>query len=160
MVARDHFAPGRPSSAARGAPRTRVGGRHPWRAVPPVATLQRVAARGTSLSWRIFTANAVVRCLAAAALLLSPAPVSHPVRATEAAVVVGGLCVMVVINFLIVRRPLAPLPRLADDMARTDRLAHTLRAAGGARRRRGAHQHVAGRHDRAGEEAGQAEDRR
>jgi two-component system sensor histidine kinase UhpB len=81
-----------------------------------------VNARGTSLSWRVFIANAVVLCVAAAILLISPVTVSHPVSAREAAVVVGGLCVMVVLNLWLVRRTLQPLNRLADDMDRIDLL--------------------------------------
>ena len=67
-------------------------------------------------------ANAVVLCIAAAILLISPATVSHPVAAHEAAVVVGGLCLMVMLNVWLVRRALWPLTRLAADMDRIDLL--------------------------------------
>ena len=88
----------------------------------PAARLPAVRRHGPSLSWRVFAANAAILCLAAAILLLSPVTVSHPVSAREAAVVVGGLSVMVVINLWLVRRTLAPLSRLADDMDRIDLL--------------------------------------
>jgi two-component system sensor histidine kinase UhpB len=89
-----------------------------------------VDVRGTSLSWRVFIANAVVLCVAAAVLLISPVTVSHPVSAREAAVVVGGLCVMVVLNLWLVRRTLEPLNRLADDMDRIDLLEDDAAAIG------------------------------
>jgi two-component system sensor histidine kinase UhpB len=75
-----------------------------------------------SLSWRIVVANALVLAAAAAALLLTPVTVSHPVAAGEAAVVVAGVCVMLLANLWLVRRALMPLSRLADDMDQLDLL--------------------------------------
>ena len=76
----------------------------------------------SSMSWRVFLANAAVLATAAVVLLLSPVTVSHPVSAHEAAVVVAGLCVMLILNLWLVRRALGPLRRLAEDMDRTDLL--------------------------------------
>jgi hypothetical protein len=51
-----------------------------------------------SLLRRIFLANAAIFAFAAVALVISPATVSPPVAATEAAVVVFGLVAMLALN--------------------------------------------------------------
>ncbi|MEU1800044.1 histidine kinase [Streptomyces sp. NPDC019937] len=74
-----------------------------------------------SLFWRIFLLNAVV-LIAAAALLLGPVTVSTPVLLTEAAVLTGGLGVMLIANGVLVRIGLTPLKRLTRAMTTTDLL--------------------------------------
>ncbi|MFI0818869.1 histidine kinase [Streptomyces sp. NPDC021098] len=74
-----------------------------------------------SLFWRIFLLNAVV-LIAAAALLLGPVTVSTPVLLTEAAVLTGGLGVMLIANGVLVRIGLTPLKRLTRAMTTADLL--------------------------------------
>ena len=75
-----------------------------------------------SLLRRIFLANAAIFAFAAVALVLSPATVSFPVAAAEAAVVVVGLGAMLVLNFVVLRRTLRPLDRLTGVMGDVDLL--------------------------------------
>jgi two-component system sensor histidine kinase UhpB len=75
-----------------------------------------------SLLRRIFLANAAIFALAAVALVLSPATVSFPVAATEAAVVVVGLVAMLALNFVVLRRTLRPLANLTGVMGDVDLL--------------------------------------
>jgi two-component system sensor histidine kinase UhpB len=74
------------------------------------------------LAWRIFLVNAIVFALGTAALALSPATVSWPIALTEALVLTGGLTATLVVNFLLVRRSLAPLERLTGLMRGVDLL--------------------------------------
>jgi two-component system sensor histidine kinase UhpB len=76
-----------------------------------------------SMPWRIFLGNAAVLALATLALVLSPATVSFPLAAREAVVLGVGLTVMLLVNYLLVRRTLAPLERLAVVMHAIDPLA-------------------------------------
>ncbi|HET6741211.1 MAG TPA: HAMP domain-containing sensor histidine kinase [Kribbella sp.] len=73
-----------------------------------------------SLFWRIFALNAVVLGAATALLLWAPVTVSVPVLFTEAAVLVGGLAVMLVANAVLLRVGLAPLARLNRRMSTVD----------------------------------------
>lgn len=75
-----------------------------------------------SLLWRIFLGNAVVLGGATMALVLSPATVSFPVAAREALVLGVGLVVMLALNYVLLRRAVAPLARLTDVMAEIDPL--------------------------------------
>ncbi|MFE9677007.1 HAMP domain-containing sensor histidine kinase [Streptomyces sp. NPDC006259] len=75
-----------------------------------------------SLFWRIFGLNAVVLGAATALLLWAPVTVSVPVLLTEAAILVGGLIVMLVANAALLRIGLAPLERLTRLMTRVDLL--------------------------------------
>jgi two-component system sensor histidine kinase UhpB len=74
------------------------------------------------LLWRIFMLNAAVLAAATAALALSPATVSFPVAATEAAVLAAGLVALLAANLLVLRRALGPLGRLKDFLRRVDPL--------------------------------------
>jgi two-component system sensor histidine kinase UhpB len=72
--------------------------------------------------WRIFLGNAAVLAVATFALVLSPATVSFPVAAREAVVLGLGLVVMLLVNYVLVRRAVAPLERLAGVMRSIDPL--------------------------------------
>jgi two-component system, NarL family, sensor histidine kinase UhpB len=74
------------------------------------------------LAWRIFLVNAAVFALGAAALALSPATVSWPIALAEAVVLTAGLTATLFLNFLLVRRSLAPLGKLTGLMHRVDLL--------------------------------------
>ncbi|OPF84643.1 sensor histidine kinase [Streptomyces antioxidans] len=85
-----------------------------------------------SLFWRIFLLNAVVLIIATA-LLLGPVTVSTPVLLTEAAVLTGGLGVMLTANGLLLRIGLVPLQRLTRAMTTIDLLRPGQRPAVGGR---------------------------
>ena len=70
-----------------------------------------------SLLWRVFAVSVAV--LAAA---VSPATVSFPLAATEAIVLSVGLVVLLVVNFLLLRRAMRPLERLTRLMRTVDPL--------------------------------------
>jgi two-component system sensor histidine kinase UhpB len=53
-------------------------------------------------------------------LLVTPVEVSAPIRLGEAAILLGGLLAMAVIQLLLVRRVMAPLNRLTDQMQHVD----------------------------------------
>jgi two-component system sensor histidine kinase UhpB len=76
-----------------------------------------------SLLWRIFAGNAAVLVVATLALVISPATVSFPIAATEAVVLTLGLAVMLAVNYLLLRRAVGPLQRLAGTMRAVDPLA-------------------------------------
>jgi two-component system sensor histidine kinase UhpB len=104
-----------PSTASTSARRTtaqrrrapRVDRRTPWRG---------------SLAWRAFITNAAILALVAAGLILTPLTVSHPVAAAEAAILVGGLALMLLVNLALVRRTFAPLAQLTRLMGSVDLL--------------------------------------
>lgn len=77
---------------------------------------------GMPLAWRIFVVNAAVFAVGAAALILLPVTVSTRVIIEEAAIVIGGLAVLLFINQLLVRRSLVPLARVMGAMQRTSLL--------------------------------------
>ena len=56
------------------------------------------------------------------ALAVSPATVSFPLAVTEAIVLSVGLVVLLVVNFLLLRRAMRPLERLTQLMRRVDPL--------------------------------------
>jgi two-component system sensor histidine kinase UhpB len=74
------------------------------------------------LAWRISVVNAVVFAAGAAALTLSPATVSTRFILEEAAILAGGLAVLLLINLFLVRRSLDPLDRVMRTMQSTDLL--------------------------------------
>ena len=75
-----------------------------------------------TLLWRVFATNAAVLVVATLILVLSPITVSFPVALTEAAVVAGGLAVMLVLDLVLLRRAFAPLGLLTAFMRRVDPL--------------------------------------
>lgn len=70
------------------------------------------------LLWKVFAGNAAVLAIATLVLVVSPATVSFPVALWEVAVLVPGLAAMLALDFVLLRRALAPLQRLAT-FART-----------------------------------------
>jgi len=80
------------------------------------------------LFWRVFATNALIFAVAAGALALSPATVSFPVAATEALILAIGMCAMLALNLVVLRRVFAPLQRLKRFMRRVDPLAPGQRA--------------------------------
>jgi two-component system sensor histidine kinase UhpB len=79
-------------------------------------------ATGMPLAWRIFAVNAIVVTAGLVALALSPATVSSRVLLQEAAILAGGLVVLLVVNLFLVRRSLDPLLRVMQSMRRTNLL--------------------------------------
>ena len=82
-----------------------------------------------SLYWRIFAINAVLLVAAALTLAISPATVSAELLVREVLVLAFGLALVLVLNFLLVRRTLDPLERLTEAMRRADLLAPRARLA-------------------------------
>jgi len=82
---------------------------------------------GLPLVWRVFVVNAAVLLAASATLLLAPVTVSSPVATGEAAIVVGGLAVMLVVDLTLLRRALRPIESLARRMEDVDPLRPGLR---------------------------------
>jgi two-component system, NarL family, sensor histidine kinase UhpB len=74
------------------------------------------------LFWRIFSLNAAVLAVAALLLLFAPVTVSATARATEAAIVLAGMGVVLIANAALLRVGLAPLARLARVMTTIDLL--------------------------------------
>lgn len=88
-----------------------------------------------SLYWRIFAINAGLLVAAALTLALSPATVSSDLLTREVLVLGFGVVLVLVLNFVLVRRTLDPLDRLTEAMRRAELLAPRARlvAAGGGR---------------------------
>jgi len=95
----------------------------------PSLTPARVSLRPRSLLWRVAVANATVFSLAVSVLALSPATVSFPVAAHEAAILVAGTVLVLLANLLALRGAFAPLMRLAAKMAAVDPLEPGVRVA-------------------------------
>ena len=76
------------------------------------------------LFWRTFLTNAAVLIAAGLVLVLSPATVSSPVSLGEATVLAAGVCAMLVLNVVLMRRTFAPLERLARAMGTVDPQRH------------------------------------
>ena len=74
------------------------------------------------LFWRLFAVNAVILVLIAILLIASPVTISAPIHLAEAAIVLAGLMVTLAANFVLLRRALAPLDRLAERMEIVDLL--------------------------------------
>jgi two-component system sensor histidine kinase UhpB len=81
-----------------------------------------------TLLWRIFLGNATVLVVGAAALVVSPATVSFPVAPSQLVVVLVGLTAMLCVDYVLVRRAIGPLQRLARLMREVDPLVPGRRA--------------------------------
>ena len=68
------------------------------------------------LFWRLFAFNASILVLIAVLLIVSPVTISSPIHLTEAAIVWAGLIVTLAANFVLLRRALVPLDRLAEPL--------------------------------------------
>jgi two-component system sensor histidine kinase UhpB len=75
---------------------------------------------GGSLAARTFLANAAVLTLIFVLLLVTPIEVHAPIRLGEAAILLGGLLAMSVIQLLLIRRVFGPLNRLSTQMQDVD----------------------------------------
>jgi two-component system sensor histidine kinase UhpB len=81
-----------------------------------------------SLLWRIFLGNALVLGVATTALVLTPVTVSFPAAERELLVLAAGLTVMLAVNYVLLRRAIEPLQRLARVMRTVDPLSPGRRA--------------------------------
>jgi two-component system sensor histidine kinase UhpB len=75
---------------------------------------------GDSLAARTFLAAAAVLVLIFVLFLVTPVEVSYPIKLGQAVILFGGLLAMLAIQLLLIRRVLAPLRRLADQMHSVD----------------------------------------
>jgi two-component system, NarL family, sensor histidine kinase UhpB len=69
-----------------------------------------------SLAARTFLASAAVLGIVFLLLLVTPVEVSSPIKFGEALILFAGLLAMLAIQLVVIRRVLAPLRRLADQM--------------------------------------------
>jgi two-component system, NarL family, sensor histidine kinase UhpB len=72
------------------------------------------------LFWRVFVANAAVLLAGILVLALTPLSVSRHKTVADVAVLLGGLVLMIVANWLILRPLFRPLERLAGQMEEAD----------------------------------------
>ena len=72
--------------------------------------------RNVPLFWRLFAPNAAVLAAACVVLIIEPANGRIPA-------LVGGLCLMLAVNLVLMRRSIEPLTRLISVMRRIDPLA-------------------------------------
>jgi two-component system sensor histidine kinase UhpB len=75
-----------------------------------------------SLFWRVFVTNALLIAAAALALALTPATISAPIALVEAVVLAVGLLLLLVANYVLLRRTFVPLERLSRGMRDVDLL--------------------------------------
>ena len=80
------------------------------------------APRGDSLFWRVFVINAALLVVATLVLALSPATVSSELLIREVAVLAVGVVLLLAVNWLLIRRTIRPLERLAESMREVDLL--------------------------------------
>jgi two-component system, NarL family, sensor histidine kinase UhpB len=73
-----------------------------------------------SLAARAFLASGAVLGIVFLLLLVTPVEVSYPIKFGEALILFAGLLAMLVIQLILIRRVLAPLRRLADQMHGVD----------------------------------------
>ncbi len=77
---------------------------------------------GLSIFWRAFTATAAALVLATVLLIVTPVKVSPRIALIEVLVLVAGLGLILVVDFLLLRRAFRPLERLAQAMETVDLL--------------------------------------
>ncbi len=75
-----------------------------------------------SLQWKVFAANAIVFVVAVAVLAWTPVTVHRVATPSELLVLVIGLVLMLVFDFLLLRRAFRPLRRLAAAIRNVDSL--------------------------------------
>jgi two-component system, NarL family, sensor histidine kinase UhpB len=80
----------------------------------------RVRSISGSLAARAFLASAAVLGIVFLLLLVTPVEVSYPIKFGEALILFAGLLAMLAIQLVVIRRVLAPLRRLADQMHGVD----------------------------------------
>jgi len=77
---------------------------------------------GVTLFWRVFAVNAVLLCVVAALLLLSPVEIDAPIQTRQVLIVAGGLVITLATNAVLLRQAFKPLERLARRMDTVDLL--------------------------------------
>jgi two-component system, NarL family, sensor histidine kinase UhpB len=77
-------------------------------------------ARGLSLLWWVLLPNAGVLIVAFVLLAVTPITISAPIEADQLALLFVGLAVLVAANVVLLRRVLAPLFALAENMSSVD----------------------------------------
>ena len=77
---------------------------------------------GLSLFWRAFVATAAALVLATVLLIVTPVKVSPRIALIEVVALVAGLGLILVVDFLLLRRAFRPLERLAQRMETVDLL--------------------------------------
>jgi two-component system, NarL family, sensor histidine kinase UhpB len=77
---------------------------------------------GLSIFWRAFAATAAALILATVLLIVTPVKISPRIALIEVVVVVAGLGLILVVDFLLLRRAFRPLERLAQRMETVDLL--------------------------------------
>src|SRR5919201_152476 len=77
---------------------------------------------GLSIFWRAFTATAAALVLATVLLIVTPVKISPRIALIEVLVLVAGLGLILVVDFLLLRRAFRPLERLAQRMETVDLL--------------------------------------
>jgi two-component system, NarL family, sensor histidine kinase UhpB len=80
----------------------------------------RIRSISGSLAARTFLASAAVLGIVFLLLLVTPVEVSYPIKFGEALILFAGLLAMLAIQLVVIRRVLAPLRRLADQMHGVD----------------------------------------
>lgn len=73
-----------------------------------------------SLLWWVFLANAAVLVVAAILLTVTPITISASIALEQLAPVLAGLLALLALNFIVLRRVLAPLARLTEVMSSVD----------------------------------------
>lgn len=73
-----------------------------------------------SIVWRALVANATVFAIAFLLLAVTPVTISAPIRVGELAILAIGVFVLLAVNWVLVRRALAPLQSLAARMEAID----------------------------------------
>jgi two-component system, NarL family, sensor histidine kinase UhpB len=76
----------------------------------------------SGLFWRVFAVNACFLALVAVLLIVTPVTISAPIAVTEAALVVLGLAIALLLNAILLRRVFTPLERLVRRMEVVDPL--------------------------------------
>jgi len=77
---------------------------------------------GLSIFWRAFAVTAAALILATVLLIVTPVKISPRVALVEVAVLVGGMAVILLLDFLLLRGAFRPLERLAQRMETVDLL--------------------------------------
>jgi two-component system, NarL family, sensor histidine kinase UhpB len=83
---------------------------------------QPVRAPRFSFFWRVFAASGVVLVVITALLIVTPITINANIALIEAVIVIAGLGVALLVEFVLLRRAFAPLERLAQMMETVDLL--------------------------------------
>jgi len=73
-----------------------------------------------SLLWWVFLANGLVLFIAFLLLAFSPIEISAPIALDQSAILVAGMAVLLALDFILLRRVLAPFVRLSEVMSSVD----------------------------------------